>query len=266
MPLFSRKKKGSALAQPRTVLDRVAQLVRANAHAALDAAEDPEKMLDQFVRDYTASIQDAETAVVETIGHLRLMEQDRRDATQKHADWGRKALAASSQADRLRAAGRDRKADEADRLAATALRKQVDVERRVAGLDPQIARQNDVAEQLKGGLAVMREKLSELKDKRHELLARAHAVEAQGRVVDAVSALNAGDPVSEISRYEEGVRGREALVQGRAEVAAASLESRFDEMESLGELAVAEDRLAALKRGESASLPALSMEARTEDR
>lgn len=257
MPLFTRKRKGSALSQPRTVLDRVAQLVRANLHAALDAAEDPEKMLDQFVRDFTASIKEAETAVAETIGHLRLMEQDRRDAARKHADWGQKALAASTQADRLRAAGRVREADKGDRLAATALRKQVEIEQRVKDLDPQISRQGEVSEQLKNGLAIMREKLSELKDKRHELLARAHAVEAQDRVVGAVAALNGADPTSELTRYEDGVRRREALTQGRAEVAAASLENQFDQLQSFGELAMAEERLAALKRGEA---PVLSIE------
>lgn len=146
MSLFSRKKK-TPLARSGSTVNRVAQLVRANVHAALDAAEDPEKMLDQFVRDYTTSIQEAETAVTETIGHLRLMQRDRQDAAEKHADWGRKALAASSQAERLRSSGKVREADAADRLAAEALRKQVGIEQRVAELDPQITRQGDVARQ-----------------------------------------------------------------------------------------------------------------------
>lgn len=252
MPLFARKKKSTALDPSRTIIDRVAQLVRANLHAALDPAEDPEKMLDQFVRDYTASIKEAEQAVAETISHLRLLEQSRREIAQKHADWGRKALTASTQADRLRAAGRMGKADDADRLATTALRKQ-----RATELDPQISRQGEVAEQLKSGLAVMREKLSELKDKRHELLASARTVEVQDRVIDAVSALNTADPAGELSRFEDGIRRREALVQGRAEVAATSLESQFDELESLGETAQAQERLAALKSGQ---VPALQLE------
>lgn len=103
----------------------------------------------------------------------------------------------------------------------------------------------------------MREKLSELKDKRHELLASARTVEAQDRVIDAVSALNTADPAGELSRFEDGIRRREALVQGRAEVAATSLESQFDELESLGETAQAQERLAALKSGQ---VPALQLE------
>lgn len=108
----------------------------------------------------------------------------------------------------------------------------------------------------------MRDRLFELKDKRHELLARYHAVEAQDRVVGAVTALNAADPTNEISRFEDGVRRRETLAQGRAEVAAASLESRFDELDEFGKQMVVQDRLALLKDGKA---PALSIEpAKTE--
>jgi ketosteroid isomerase-like protein len=38
----------------QSILGRIGQLARANIHALLDAAEDPEKMRDQMVRDYTA--------------------------------------------------------------------------------------------------------------------------------------------------------------------------------------------------------------------
>ena len=41
----------------------------------IDDAEDPQKMLDQLVRDYTNNIADAESAIAETIGNLRLLER-----------------------------------------------------------------------------------------------------------------------------------------------------------------------------------------------
>lgn len=40
----------------QTVLGRVTQLAKANINALLDQAEDPQKMLDQLIRDYTANI------------------------------------------------------------------------------------------------------------------------------------------------------------------------------------------------------------------
>ena len=41
----------------------------------IDAAEDPEKMLDQMVRDYTNNIREAEAAVAQTIGKISPEEQ-----------------------------------------------------------------------------------------------------------------------------------------------------------------------------------------------
>ena len=35
----------------QTIFGRIAQLTKANINALIDAAEDPEKMLDQMVRD-----------------------------------------------------------------------------------------------------------------------------------------------------------------------------------------------------------------------
>ena len=83
----------------QSILGRISQLVRANINALIDQAEDPQLMLDQLVRDYTNSIAEAESAVAQTIGNLRLMEQDHAEDIENAADWGRKALAASAKAD-----------------------------------------------------------------------------------------------------------------------------------------------------------------------
>ena len=60
----------------QTIFGRIAQLAKANINALIDAAEEPEKMLDQMVRDYTNNIREAEAAVAQTIGNLRLLEKD----------------------------------------------------------------------------------------------------------------------------------------------------------------------------------------------
>jgi len=63
-----------------SILGRVGQLLRANVNALLDGAEDPEKMLDQLIRDFTNNMAEAEEAVAQTIGNLRLQEDDAREA------------------------------------------------------------------------------------------------------------------------------------------------------------------------------------------
>ena len=87
----------------QSIFGRIAQLTRANINSLLDQAEDPSLMLDQLVRDYTSSISEAESAVAQTIGNLRLIEQDHAEDVAAAADWERKARAASGKADELRA-------------------------------------------------------------------------------------------------------------------------------------------------------------------
>lgn len=89
----------------QTILGRVTQLAKANINALLDQAEDPQKMLDQLIRDYTNNISEAEQAVATTIGNLRMLEADHKEDVDAAAEWGDKALAASRKADGLRAAG-----------------------------------------------------------------------------------------------------------------------------------------------------------------
>ncbi|WP_432499052.1 PspA/IM30 family protein [Kineococcus auxinigenes] len=237
------------MAQKQSILGRIAQLARANVNALIDQAEDPEKVLDQVIRDYTANIADAEAAIAQTIGNLRLAEADRDDDVAAVREWGAKALAASRKADELRAAGKAAEADRFDELAKLALKRQISFEQEVSAAAPQIAAQTEVVDKLKSGLASMKEKLVELRGKRDQLVARAKAAQAQSQVQAAIGSIDVLDPTSELSRFEERVRREEARVAGQAELQADSLDARFAELEDLSADLDVEARLAALKSG-----------------
>lgn len=233
----------------QSILGRIAQLARANIHSMLDAAEDPELMLDQMVRDYTENIRQAEDAVAQTIGSLRLLEDDHREALETAGEWGAKALAASRKGDELRASGDAAGADRFDSLAKVALQRQITAEQQARTLEPQIAAQTKIVDQLKTGLEKMRGKLDELAAKRNELVARAKMAHAQSRVHDSLRSIDLTDPTSEVSRFEEKVRREEARVLGQQELAASSLDAQFESLDDDLELTEVEARLAALKSG-----------------
>jgi phage shock protein A len=235
----------------QSILGRISQLLRANINALLDQAEDPQMMLDQLVRDYTNSIAEAESAVAQTIGNLRLMEQDHAEDVEAAADWGRKALAASAKGDELRAAGKAEDADKFDKLAKMAIGKQITFENEAKTAAPTIAAQNDVVDKLKSGLEGMRGKLGELTAKRDELVARAKTAEAQNQVADSLQSIDVLDPTSELGRFEEKVRREEALVAGKQEIAASTLDSQFETLEELDKATEVDARLAELKAGSS---------------
>ncbi|MQS39525.1 PspA/IM30 family protein [Streptomyces katsurahamanus] len=231
----------------QTVLGRVTQLAKANVNALLDQAEDPQKMIDQLIRDYVNNIADAEQAVARVIGHLRLLEQDHQEDVEAAAEWGAKALAASGKADELRAAGQGAEADTFDNLAKVALQRQLQSEREAKTAEPAIASQTDVVDRLRTGLDQMKEKLAQLQSKRDELVARSRTAQAQNRMMDAVKSVDVLDPTSELHRFEDKVRREEARAQGRQELAASSLDAQFERLDGLGDAAEVEARLAALK-------------------
>jgi phage shock protein A len=232
----------------QSILGRIAQLTKANINAMLDAAEDPEKMLDQMIRDYMNNIDDANDAVATTIGSLRMMEEDEREARETATEWGAKAAAAARKADELRAQN-TADADKFENLARVALKKQIDYEEQAKGLQPTIAQQTDVVAKLKAGMQTMNAKLDELKTRRNELVSRAKMARAQAEVHDALSSVDVMDPTSEISRFEDKIRREEARVAGQAELAASSLDAQFESLEDESEDAEVEARLAALRSG-----------------
>ncbi len=203
----------------QSIFGRISTLVRANVNALLDQAEDPQKMLDQLVRDYSNSIADAESAIAETIGNLRLLERDHQEDVQAAAEWGNKALAASRKADELRAGGNTGEADKFDNLAKIALQRQITAEGEAKAAAPTIAAQTEVVDKLKDGLNGMKGKLEQLKAKRNELTARAKVAEAQNKVHDAVKSIDVLDPTSELGRFEDKIRREEALAAGKQELA-----------------------------------------------
>ncbi|MBB4666427.1 PspA/IM30 family protein [Microbacterium marinum] len=236
----------------QSIFGRISTLVKANINALLDSAEDPQKMLDQLVRDYTNNIADAEAAIAETIGNLRLLERDHDEDVKAAAEWGNKAIAASRKADELRGAGNSTDADKFDNLAKIALQRQISEENEARAIAPSIAAQTEVVEKLKDGLNGMKQKLDQLRSKRSELLARAKTAEAQNKVHDAVKSIDVLDPTSELGRFEDKVRRQEALAAGKAEIAASSIDAQFNQLEDIGELTEVEARLAALKTGGNA--------------
>ncbi|ALO10819.1 Phage shock protein A [Streptomyces venezuelae] len=231
----------------QTILGRVTQLAKANINALLDQAEDPQKMLDQLIRDYASNISEAEEAVAATIGNLRLMEQDHQEDVEAAKEWGGKALAASRKADELRAGGQAAEADRFDNLAKVALGRQLQSEKEARTAEPTIAAQTEVVAKLRAGLDQMKAKLGELRAKRDELVARDKSAQAQNRMMDAVKSIDVLDPTSELSRFEDKVRREEAKAMGKQELAASSLDAQFEQLDALGDTAEIEARLAALK-------------------
>jgi phage shock protein A len=237
-----------------SILGRVGQLLRANVNAMIDSAEDPEKMLDQLVRDFTNNIAEAEEAVAMTVGSLRLLEDDLREAREAGVEWGEKATAAARKADEARSKG-GADADRFEELAKIAIRRQISFENQIKTFETQIAQQRELTDKLKDGLNKLRTKREELVNKRDELVGRAKMARAQRQVQEAVREVSVMDPTSELNRFEERIRREEAMTRGMEEVASSSLEEEFAALDSDEDEAEVEARLASLKQGAASPTP-----------
>ena len=233
----------------QSILGRMGQLIRANVGAMLDSVEDPEVMLDQLIRDYTDSIAEVERTVAQTVGNLRLLEEDQQEASDAQREWGDKAGAASRKADEVRTSGGG-DADRFDELAKIALRRQISFEQQSRSLLNQVTQQRALVEQLKTGLYKLRAKREELVSKRDELVGRAKMAHAQIQVQEAVKSVSVLDPTSELGRFEERIRRQEALAAGMEEIATTSLDEQFALLEKSEDELEVDARLAALKAGE----------------
>ena len=235
------------------IVGRVMQLARADVNAMIDSAEDPQKMLDQLVRDYSAHISAAEQAIAQTIANLHMIEGDQREEARAAQQWGKKAQAASRKADELRSSGSARDADTFDNLARVALERQMAAEGDVVTVQHTTDAQNESLGKLKAGLDQMKIKLRDLKRKRDSLVGRARGAQAQASVQRTLTSIDIMDPTSEVGRFEQKVRREEARVRGHEEIAASSLDAEFAGLDDAGNKAEIERRLKALKSGRAAA-------------
>ena len=230
------------------ILNRVSMLAKANIHAMLDKAENPQKMLDQMVRDYTNNIHEAEKAVAQTIGQMRMQQDDLNKAHQDSKTWAEKAIAASNAAEKSRANGDHDNAQKFDNMAKMALQRQIDSENTVNTMQPQVEQNEYTIEQLKNGIIMMKNKYADLKIQRDQMVQRANLAKVQSNVNKSIGSLNMSDPTSELSRFEDKISRKEALVRGQNEVAASTMNAS-NQFEDLGESSEIEARFAALKAG-----------------
>ncbi|MHB1007392.1 MAG: PspA/IM30 family protein [Chloroflexota bacterium] len=212
------------------ILDRVSTILRSNVNAMLDAAEDPEKMIDQIIRDQEDGIRQARVQVTEMLAEQKRLEAESEHNEKLSGQWGQKAELAVRK--------------NADDLAREALRRQKDYEDAAQVYSTQFAGQKDAVDKLKTALRSLEEKFEATKRQRDVLIARHRRAHAQAQVQKVSAALSTTDPTAELKRMEDRIGHEEALAEARAELESDTFDKRFQELEGDTDL---EDRLSALK-------------------
>ncbi len=212
--------------------DRLSQVIRANINDLLDHAEDPEKMLNQIMRDMEDALRQGQSQVAEQIAQEKMIQFDL-DAAKKNAeDWGKKAELAVSKG--------------MDDLAREGLHRQGDYQAQVDIYQKQLDAQHQAVQKLKADLDMLQAKYDDARRNKDLLIARAKRANAQQQIAQASAKISTVDYSSDLARMERRIQEQEARAAAEAEVHGATT-SVDDKFKALGTDDAVEQKLAALK-------------------
>lgn len=213
------------------IFKRLRDLTVASINDMLDRAEDPVKMLNQFLRDMEQDIMEAEAAVAKQIAvekKFKLQYEEAGEMVQKREAQALKALEQGN-----------------EELARRALQDKKEHQTRYDEMLNQYGIAKENADKLRDQLSEMKDEYGKMKNKRDLLVARAEAAKAQKTINRAMSGLNSSGAAGGFDRMSERVLQMEAEAQASGDMAGSS-RSLDKELASLGDSEV-EDELAALK-------------------
>lgn len=227
------------------ILDRLSNLVRANINDLLDHAEDPEKMLDQILRDMQSNSVTARNQVAQMIAQEKELEAEVNESNQLSSEWGEKAK-------RAVAAGKDD-------LAREALKRKKDADQNGAVYQQQLDIQQTTVSKLKQQLQLLESKYQATSSQRDALIARQRrakvSLDITKQASQAVQSLSPLDASSELDRMERKIRSNESQAAAFNELEDTSLDAQFRDLDYDVDI---EKELEALKGGSSSIAGTLS--------
>lgn len=196
------------------IFDRLSLLLRANVNAAIDAAEDPEKVLDQLIRDAESVRKAAEQQLLVAIAERNRI--------------GAEAAYEETQAQRASALAEAavRKGD--DDRARAALRRRHDAVDAANLFSQQVESQQLMVDRLKAQLSQVDSKLRHMRQERDSLVARKRLADAQLAMTASMQQIRGTSIDTELVRLGRAVRVTEARAAAAAELSAYSLDGRLD--------------------------------------
>lgn len=223
--------------------DRLGRLFRANANAALSAAEDPGLILDQAVADMQDNLVKLRQAVATAIASQKRLQNQFEEADKSAIEWQQRAQLALQKGN--------------EELARQALQQKKAKADSAAMLKVSLESQSSQVETLKKSLLALEGKIAEAKSRKDMLKARGEAAKAQEQLQGVLSGVSTEGAMAAFERMEEKVLNMEARGQALAELSGSDLESQFAQLDA-GSI---DDELAALKAslsGTAGTLPPAS--------
>ena len=199
------------------VLRRIVDLIRTSLNSLIDRAEDPEKMLDQMMRDLQSSYDRSRTEVAQVLAEKHRLQLRLDQASAEATDWERRAVLALKSGD--------------ESLARRALERKRGHAEIAEGFRTQLNEQIDVAERLKDALRGLENKLAEARVKRTLLSARHKRAVAHQRIHKALETAGSTTAFENMARLEGRIEQMEAESLADTDLEAGDLDARFRQLD-----------------------------------
>ncbi|MCY0875218.1 MAG: PspA/IM30 family protein [Firmicutes bacterium] len=209
---------------------RIRDITAASVNDMLDKAEDPVKMINQFLRDMESDIADAELSVSKQIAMEKRFKEQRDEAAalvEKRQEQAVKALELGN-----------------EELARKALQDKKEQQERLDTFTQEHDKALVLSESLRQKLDEMKDEYTKMKGRREMLVARADAAKVQTQINHAMGSFNSDSASRGFARMEEKVMQMEAQAEASNELHGGH-QSIDDELRSLD--SGVDDELAALK-------------------
>lgn len=213
---------------------RVKDITMANLNDMLNKAEDPEKMIDQYVLDMDEEVQQLRSIVADAIAQEKTYKKKFDTYQDEVNKWQEKAQQAI-EADR-------------DDLAKKALERKNESLEQARFYEEKFKDQEAKVDEFKRKLNDYEDKLETAKRKRDDLKSRAKAAKAEKRLNEAVAGIGQTSASEDFKRMEEKILHMESQAEASGEMAdrAKTLEDEFEELDRNS--TSVDDELAALKK------------------
>ena len=212
------------------IFSRMSDIFKANINDLIDKSEDPQKLMDQMVREMQDQLQEAKIQVAKAIADEKRLQQQLKQNELQSQNWESKAMLALKKGD--------------ENLAKEALKQKKSYDGLVDSVKTQWEEQNGLSSKLKDNLRALEAKIDEARRKKEILIARQKRAEAQKKIHDVMTGLSDKSAFANFERMERKVMEIEAQADAAVELEVQSLDDQFKALEAG---AGVDDELAALK-------------------
>ncbi len=204
------------------LLGRIADLVSANLNSMLDRAEDPQKMVDEYIRQLNDNLYEAKTSVASAMADETKLHNKMVQFQTESEQWQSKAGAALRGGD--------------EELARQALSRKVQAQKLADSYKQQYEAQEKQVDELQNALVQLKSRIAESRAKRELIIAKQNRAQTQEAIQRTVRGINQSNAMDKLGMLEERVDDRLAQADAMDRLNQGTLESKFADLERDSEL------------------------------